>query len=98
MFACLSRKARNVVSRSQGEMSFRKIDGAKNPGDLFTKPLDEATMKGHLDRLQVERRSGRAASAPQRKAMQPQQQSQEEAIAPSLPLPPEGGGGGTGGV
>ena len=40
-----------------------KIDGTRNPADLMTKPLDAKKAEGHLERLGMEFRDGRAQAA-----------------------------------
>ena len=41
-----------------------KVKGELNPADLLTKPLGRAALDGHVERLQLRRVEGRAASAP----------------------------------
>ena len=43
-----------------GDLKVRKIGTDKNPADLLTKPLTVEIMKKHLEKMQMEFRSGRA--------------------------------------
>ena len=44
-------------------MPLRKIDGTKNQADLMTKHLDAKKAEGHLERMGLEFREGRAQAA-----------------------------------
>ena len=46
------------------EINLMKIDGKKNPADLFTKYLDHNEMLKHLHFLGVDHASGRSDAAP----------------------------------
>jgi hypothetical protein len=48
----------------EGDLQVSKVPGVDNPADLFTKHLDEETMKKHLARLGFQIKTDRAASAP----------------------------------
>ena len=48
----------------EGAVSLFKVRGDLSPADLLTKSLTRAVIDGHLDRMQVHREDGRAASAP----------------------------------
>ena len=43
-------------------MKLKKVLGVKNMADAFTKYLTQATMEGHLHRMNLEFREGRAES------------------------------------
>ena len=51
----------------RGEVSYRKIDGASNTGDMMAKPVDCETMHRHLKAMGVEWIDGRAETAPMSK-------------------------------
>ena len=57
----------NVLWLQEQEVScrvpLRKIDGTKNPADLMTKHLEVKKIEGHLERLGLEFRGGRAQAA-----------------------------------
>ena len=42
-----------------------KVLGTENPGDALTKHLSGPELRGHIDRMHVELREGRAETAPQ---------------------------------
>ena len=49
--------------REREEIRFQKVGGTNNPADLMTKGLDQNTMVGHIDRLNVQRAGGRAEAS-----------------------------------
>ena len=51
----------------RGEVEYTKIPGQINPADLFTKPVDRATMDRHTGTIGQVRLEGRAKTAPQRR-------------------------------
>ena len=53
-----------------GELSFSKVDGKENPSDALTKNLDLETLEKHLRHMGTSRLEGRAAIAPQNKALE----------------------------
>ena len=60
----------------RGEVECGKIPGQLNPGDMFTKPVDRATMERHMECIGQVGLEGRARTAPQRrKATQQEPQS-----------------------
>ena len=42
-----------------------KVAGADNPGDIFTKYVDRATLMRHVENLGLSFETGRASSAPE---------------------------------
>ena len=46
----------------EGKIVYKKVDGKTNPADLMTKNLAGAAMEKHLGKMNVEIRSGRAAT------------------------------------
>ena len=46
------------------QIAFKKIPGADNPADLFTKPLSAEIINKHMATLMVEFEAGRASKAP----------------------------------
>ena len=47
----------------EGGAKFKKVGGESNPADLMTKAVNGTTLERHCQSLQVEERSGRAASS-----------------------------------
>ena len=42
-----------------------KVLGSENPADIFTKPVERATLLKMMDKMALEQEGGRASSAPQ---------------------------------
>ena len=51
----------------QGRVEYTKIPGEINPADMFTKAVDEKTMKRHSERIGQISLAGRARGAPCRR-------------------------------
>ena len=51
----------------RGEVEYTKIPGTLNPADMFTKPVDRATMERHMETISQVKLEGRAKTAPQRR-------------------------------
>jgi hypothetical protein len=47
----------------RGKVPLKKIDGTRNPADLMTKHLEAKKVEGHLERMGLEFRDGRAQAA-----------------------------------
>ena len=45
-------------------VTLEKVAGTLNPADLMTKHLDQKTLDGHLQRMQIKISEGRSATAP----------------------------------
>ena len=48
----------------EGELELVKVVGSENPGDIFTKAVDRATLVKMLDKMALEPEDGRASTAP----------------------------------
>ena len=49
----------------EGELELVKVLGSENPADIFTKPVERATLIKMMDIMALEQEGGRASSAPQ---------------------------------
>ena len=47
-----------------GQVELHKIPGKDNPGDVFTKYVDKATMESALEKMSLKFQNGRSAIAP----------------------------------